>query len=422
MALLTQFQYKKLAELHNREFQNTRKDANSRILATYLNQAEDFINQVANIPKAKFNEQTVKQTFTYLDIKIDEYNQEIYPLFQSVQKDLTTLGYDQTGDYYRASNDGTSYFSASELNDMASVVVNSIAEPIPGSSFKLSSAIWEENKKDAIYQWVLDQISYDYSYTDIVDQLAAYLTDTQQGSAYFKAYRVVDTEVIRSFVYSNYASTIDYNRVAPNQLVIIREVSPMHRVTDICDALAGIYIPELGFPAVPSHPFCICLVTKKFAKDIDKSKIKTVAHDGKGYVDLDDWNYKDAPFLLPSWFGITPEIRGGGDPFRRGFEIETDPITLRSGIDNSANYIKLLQDLGVYEEQTLAAPVKDPTTGKILRNANRFDQMMNNITQKVPREKQKEAILALQAILDPNDPYAMNAVAGTINTYLKFFP
>lgn len=410
-SLLTNFQYNQLQKLHNQEFQDLRKSSEARVLASYLNQAEDFLNEISSIPRSKFNKQELEQTFTYLDVRIDEYNQEIFPLFQKVQYDMADLAYTQTGDYHIAHGE---VVNIDGINDLKSRAVNAIQEPIPGSSFKLSSAIWEEDKKDAIYQWVFDQIGAGQDYGDIVDQLAGYLTDNQQGSAYFKAYRVVDTEVIRSYVYSDYASVIDYNRYAGNKLVMVRKLSPMHKIPDICDSLEGIYVPEVGFPAVPSHPFCMCIVSKKFLKDVDPNDIRTDLKHLDGYVD--GFDYKDAPMLFPNSFNITPGMRGGGNPLNRSWEIDSGTMVLSNG---QVDFVQKLKDLGVYEADTLDAPVKD-ASGKVIRNANRFDQMMNNITQKLPREQQKDALIALQAILDPNDPYAMNAVKGAIDTFLKF--
>lgn len=85
-------------------------------------------------------------------------------------------------------------------------------------------------------------------------------------------------------------------------------------------------------------------------------------------------------------------------------------LVLSGFMEGEAN-IKLLKDLGVYVDDTKIA-----STGTINRNRNRFEKMYNTISE-LEGEKKMDALKALYAITDENDPVALAIRDNIKKTY-----
>jgi hypothetical protein len=146
----------------------------------------------------------------------------------------------------------------------------------PTVDFRLSRSIWDTSKRDEIYKTVINGVNSGQSKKEINDNLQRYLKESGDG-AYYRAERVIDTELQRAYNYAELETTRSYNVEFPDdRLLIVQSLSPLHVVPDICDDLEGIYDPVEGkVPEIPRHPNCICLETTVFASDLKKEKVRT---------------------------------------------------------------------------------------------------------------------------------------------------
>lgn len=391
MAILTEGQYSALSQMHEQEWETVRNGSKVKLLGKYLQQSEDLVNQVANLSQNVFrNPGELKRQLAILDLEIDAYNEELYPIFVDAGQQVIDLGFDHTRDYYVV-RDGVNTPIVS--SDYKHVVWHSLEQPIPEKPFALSQSIWGPSNREAIYQFVVDGAVQNVSKNILVDNLVDYLTKDGQGGAYFKALRVVDTELMRAYVTSSWQSVVEYNNsTIGDSLLIQRKLSPVHRVQDICDELEGVYDPNGSpFPGVPSHPFCTCLTKKIFRSDYN-GPIKNLS--GGSFYESTKFPGQKTPLLHDGYF------------------LEVGPFTFADGLAKTP--IDILKDLGVYREDTEGVQVSDG--GSISRNHNRYDEMMNQISKNLKGEDQTEAVKALLQILDPADPYSetIKGLAKTI--------
>lgn len=138
----------------------------------------------------------------------------------------------------------------------------------PTSSYSLSTKIWGVDKRDEVYKTVIDNTNKGLKKQEIITELDNYLKGTGQGGNYYKAERVIDTELQRAYTGAHRQAVRDYNSQGGGpKLFIKQQTSRAHPFPDICDSLAGVYDPAKRVPEIPRHPNCICLQSDIFVDD-----------------------------------------------------------------------------------------------------------------------------------------------------------
>jgi len=344
--------YKKLSDLHRREFLRELQSQKIRVLGTYFDQADDFLSEISRIPSFE-DENLLMRSLVSLDDRLKVYNQQLLPDFMRSNNVMIKMGFNQQGDYaqldglnYSASRDrvlellddlrsplednirvlknynvyiaphtaieaivgGRVISSQNRFNAMAELIgrlpeeqqkqaFQALANYIDSSdplgnatltaielssgvtakeSYRLSNSIWGKDKRDIIYQKIINLAKAGKNKQDIIDELVKYIKESGQGGAYYKAQRIVDTELTRAYTRASLEAVRDMNvqDIGP-KMFIEQKLSPFHPYDDVCDKLEGVYDPEGVVPEIPRHPNCICIQNKIFVFDI-KDKIKKI--------------------------------------------------------------------------------------------------------------------------------------------------
>lgn len=143
----------------------------------------------------------------------------------------------------------------------------------PKQSYSLSTAIWGEDKRDAILREIFTGVNENQSRLDIISRVQGYLKDPKTNGGFYKAERVVDTEMQRVYGQAHGKHVQEFNRRGPGpKLLIKQELSPLHNIKDICDELEGVYDPNGYVPDISRHPNCRCIESTVFTFDYDGRK------------------------------------------------------------------------------------------------------------------------------------------------------
>ena len=281
MAILSRDQYKQLDSNNQSGFRAILRDEKIITMAMYLDQSDRLISFFNGVPAETYeDERLVMDLFGRIDLRIDDLNEEIAPIVKRSQSNLIDLSFEHTIGFGILAGLGILLPQEDKLK-----VIDSLEQPIGltetaqlRSGFELSSSIWGEENRIAIYDSVLKDIRSGVSKDDMIAKLIDYLTKSGQGGQYYKAERVIETELHRAYARGSIESTRSFNRESRSRLVYERRLSPAHKVPDICDELVGFYDPSDVIPEVGSHPWCTCILTRRFIDDIpDNTEFKQLS-------------------------------------------------------------------------------------------------------------------------------------------------
>lgn len=282
MAILSNSQYKQIGLDNQVEFRTLSREEKIVDMGVYLSQSDRLLALMDGVPDSVYeDEDEVKALFGRVDLRVDEFNNEITPVIQGSQSNIVDLSFSQIITFGLLADAIVRIPDSDKL-----VVMESLREPIGStartqlsSGFELSSSIWGEENRLSLYKSVLDDVQTGVKKNDIIRNLEDYLTRSGQGGQYYKAERVVDTELQRAYTRGTIESTRSFNDESELELVYVRRLSPAHKVPDICDDLEGVYRAGEPIPEVPSHPWCFSADTEvltqngwKFFYDIDIEK------------------------------------------------------------------------------------------------------------------------------------------------------
>lgn len=170
------------------------------------------------------------------------------------------------------------YINASDpLGNSVLTAIEFAGDVKPQKQYNLSNNIWGEDKRDEIYGKVLNDVKASKPPLTIKNELEAYLKESGQGNAFYKSERIVDTELMRSYVRSDLEAIREFNQNNPVKMYVVQRVSAAHRHKDECDDLEGVYDPGKGVPEIPRHPFCTCIQDRIFEFDL-KTKPRDVSN------------------------------------------------------------------------------------------------------------------------------------------------
>jgi hypothetical protein len=215
-----------------------------------------------------------------VDATIDDFTDASSTQIRRMQDEAIQLGLAHT-------NDITALINLSVGFDSGQVNIIKAGLERKGS-FRLSDAIWGAEHRDNIYRQVLNDIDAGKSKPEIMNTLESYLDPKVPGGQSYVARRVVDTEFQDAYFRSSLESTRQFNIDSPqDRLVYVRELSPAHKVTDICDEVAGVYLVEERVPQIPSHPNCQCILKRRFLSDTKKTPKTLDTNENGDYVSVE---------------------------------------------------------------------------------------------------------------------------------------
>lgn len=226
---------------------------------------------------------------TKINILYDDFNHKIYTEFINQDNKILSLSADQTEEFFTLSNEKIIPIKIDNKK-----VINYLSKPYPDEPFGLYDFVYNEKVRNKIKIAVQDAIFQNLSKEKIIENL-------EKGMSYKQAENITDTELQRAYSTANYVDTLEFNKYSDEVLVIERSLSKVHPVQDICDECVGVYCMDKPFPAVPSHPSCICL-TKRVFKDnkkcgkIGTGNIRKTQYFSKKYPK------QTTPILKPSMF------------------------------------------------------------------------------------------------------------------------
>ena len=277
--MISPLEYNLLYKTHQNEFNAVLYTQKVDFMALYLDQSDtilDFTNSLTNQQLSDAGLYT--EALPVLDEHLDSYNPVTYEALVGVATVIGVMAFTQTKDY--------SPTYKYNLNTVEKSVATSM-KTTSNDSFSVDEAVWGTDKRDSIYGYTIDMINQGVGRQELIDNLTNHLQKAGQGGAYYKAELVIDTESQRYHFNATRDSINDYNDTREDgtpKLLYSRELSPMHRVKDVCDTVVGVYDTAKLVPSVPSHPGCQCLVRRVFADDY-KGKVKTLKSSNGAFFD-----------------------------------------------------------------------------------------------------------------------------------------
>lgn len=263
--LLTAKQYNQLAKLHLNELNKETFKQKADAMGLYFNQSDKVLSFVKNLPLKDFLKvDELNKKLASFDVTINSFNKPMTNQLRANQAKMITIAVDHTKDYLKVAK-----IPFSPDKKLAGKLLDSLNTPIDDSKFKLSSSIWGAEKRDAIYQYIKNNVKQGVSRSELTKNLEEYLQGNDKKGNYYKATRVISTEFQRAYVEGGIESSRSYNEDAQDgqKLVWYRKTSSGHSLSDVCDELAGTYSIDSEVPVVPSHPFCICITGRMFEED-----------------------------------------------------------------------------------------------------------------------------------------------------------
>lgn len=294
---LTQREYQILWDKHVDERNRIFLDSKIQNMALYLDNTEIILTYVNSLSNEQLSdEQLFLESLAPLDAELEAQNVPTSTLISSIGFGISALAYNQTREFGSLLTIPFE-FLFSNLS-LQGIVEEAFIPRInrAGTVYRLSEAIWGIEKRDAIYEFILQSVRQKDKRQTIVNKLEQYVQNRNQGgNAYFRAERVFDTEHSRFYDTALRRSITDFNRQKPggvSNLLYRRELSPVHIVKDICDTVAGTYDVENDIPRVPSHPLCKCLIRRVFADDY-KGEVKKLSSRAGFFYDPEYRQYQE---------------------------------------------------------------------------------------------------------------------------------
>ena len=279
--LLNTKQYDFLKTTQRAELRSTIIINKASVTAAYLDQADVVLNMASQLTPEILNDETKFRDFFVNQSPIfDQMNDDFTNEMRVALGNAGILGWVHTGQYPLLA--GNPLIDFGPPTDF----VEKLIMPSDIDGFDLSKALWGDTNKKDLLKFIVNANNQGISPGGIAQVLEQYLKNvdtTGKGGYFYKVTRLIDTELQRAYSHESINSTREYNNLFPTEkLYWKREVSAAHTVPDICDALAGTYDTEGQVPSVPSHPFCICLISRIFADDY---RGKVVFMNDKVYTD-----------------------------------------------------------------------------------------------------------------------------------------
>lgn len=301
MALTIQ-QYNVLERLHRSEELSTKKAGKVNVTSLYLQQANQIIGYLSSFEAETFRSKSeATRMLARLDLLIDTYKEPITEVIESAEDTLIVLNAKQATDTVKAAN-YTFSFGTEFVAKTKKVIIDK--RHYEKGFWYLSDSVWGEQKKGELYAEVLKGINTGQPKKELISKLEDRLTKQGQGGQYHKVQRVLDTEFNNVYNIGKLESTRAWNAENQDKILFGRKVSSAHKVSDICDEIAGVYAAEKDVPANP-HPNCRCISFQVFASDYT-DKIKKIKSTGGFFKST---NYKGQQTqLLSTKSGVTNKV------------------------------------------------------------------------------------------------------------------
>lgn len=245
-----------------KQFYQERKIQKTQVLKKYISQSRNLINDLVLLYREYPDIQDYARKLVEFDVEIKKYNKEIALNLKNGERQILELTGQQTLDLVEAQ--GFTFTISSNFKDSLLRVLES---PIENTGFNLSNSIWDNQKREALYKYILRKINAGVQPNEVGNFLESYLIGNANEGQFYKIARVVDTEFQRTYFYGTVENSRNFNRIGNAEFIIRRSLSPAHKHIDICDSLQGTYKLNEPVPITPSHPFCQCLTTRELVID-----------------------------------------------------------------------------------------------------------------------------------------------------------
>ena len=276
---LTKSQYKTLERKNNSEKKFSSNQESKIVFSTYFRQADQLLRLVGSF-SGSLNRALATEILVQTEVLLPQLNAEIYPDVFEGQLTLAGLSIAQQNELMSLAN-----LNFSLSSGFSDTVVRSI-QNIDDFGFKLSGAIWAEDGKDTVYKSVLSTLKTGGTVKDLEKLLEASLTSTKPGGQFYNVRRVIDTEFQRAYFTTTVEGSREFNKTSDDPLVYVRSLSPAHKIADICDSVQGVYDLSGLVPEIPSHPNCMCIISRMFLSDTNFT-LKDLTFTGNTYISED---------------------------------------------------------------------------------------------------------------------------------------
>lgn len=289
---LTPAQYRFIERVQKEELRITNREQKVNVLSVYLDQAKSLLSFIASSPANVFtNTKDAIKRFAEIDLFISNFNEEIAPVLESGEDQMIELSAFQTEEILLAAN-----FSFSFGAEFARGTDKLIKDTRKyNNNFSLAESIWGEDKRDQFYKQILDGINSGLGRNEITNILEDRLLKKGNGGQFYNVERILDTEYNNVYRLGKVEAAREWNNESDGNDPIIYtwNLSPAHKVKDICDDLEGGYELESQVPSTP-HPNCKCYSGQKFKSDFT-GRMKSLRVRGGVYKSP---NYKNQQALM----------------------------------------------------------------------------------------------------------------------------
>jgi hypothetical protein len=197
------------------------------------------------------------------DLDLVSNNEKILTAYSGEMENIGLLGGEHVGSFVATK---TKLDVDKIIMRFSEIIKDSVVEVmnhIYPDGLQLSQRLWNPLDREKIISTLVRGYQEGISTFDLAERVMQVANQTSIKSAY----RVAHTELVRMYSKSKYDSIEDWNNNSDAEfsVMIKRELSPAHKIYDICDVLQGTYDSKGKVPAVPSHPGCLCMITEVFA-------------------------------------------------------------------------------------------------------------------------------------------------------------